>query len=488
MHRAAWEERTEVTRARRHLKSAGFLTFSQAGTRLLSFLSIILIQKNVSVADNGLFQLGLRLAFLLSLFTEFGIRGYVVREVARHREDAAAAQRIFGNVLNLRLALVGPVWVVGAAILWWAGYPKGTIAVIGLFYLFTVADSFAILFKYLFRAYDRMEFDAYFSVLGRTLLLLGLLGLWHLHSLTVPRIAYVHIAAASTEALLLAFCILWILRLRILHPWDSAGILLALRRSVPFAVINIIGTLYMSTGTIALSKLLGEEAVGYYNAASRLPEALQFLPTAVVNALIPFLARHHNERDLVSRYYRILVQYLGYCALMGAAVFLFVAEWVIRVVAKEEYLKAASVFRYYGVWLVLVYYQIIAANILICLDAEKVVMARALLVLVINVVLNVIGIRIWGLNGAALALVTSESLSVLLYYIALSRRRVSLSLQAWGRLATVFILTALPMIALNTLVPDVLRVAAGLGCGILASAYFSWVDDRSLLASIVRRK
>ncbi|MGB9693166.1 MAG: oligosaccharide flippase family protein, partial [Candidatus Sumerlaeaceae bacterium] len=276
-----------MSRARQHLKGATALTISQAGTRFLSLLTLVIIQKHVTVEENGLFQLALRLSFLLALFTEFGIRGYIVREVARCRSERQLSQTVFGNVLNLRLALVVPVGCIGALILWAAGYSRTTLAVVGFFYVFTVLDSFATLFKFLFRAYDRMEFDAIFSVLGRFLILAGLIVLLQAGHLTVPKIAAVHIGAAGAECLALAVSIPMFLQLSLLHRWDSRGILEALRRSIPFAVINIIGTLYMSTGTIALSKMLGEQAVGYYNAASRLPEALQFLPTAVVNALIP---------------------------------------------------------------------------------------------------------------------------------------------------------------------------------------------------------
>jgi O-antigen/teichoic acid export membrane protein len=475
-----------VAHARQHLRGASALAVSQAGTRLLSFLVLIVVQKNVTVAENGLFQLALRLAFLMALFTEFGIRGYLLREVARRRENQAAAQAIFGNVLNVRLALVAPVWAVGTLILWAANYPRTTLAAVAIFYVFTVLDSFAMLFKYLFRAYDRMEFDAIFSLLGRGLLLLGLLALWRWHTLTIPAIGTVHVAAAAAETLLLAVCITKVLGLRLVQPWDRAGVGMALRRSIPFAVINIIGTLYMSTGTLALSKMMGEEAVGYYNAASRLPEALQFLPTAVVNALIPFLSRHHRDRELVARYYGLLVRYMGYAAVILSAVLVFAPEWVIRVIARKEYTTALAVFRYYGVWLILIYYQIIGANLLICLDAEKIVMVRAVVALALNVVLNIVGIRLWGLNGAAAALVATEAFSAVLYLLALAHRGVPTPWSAIARIAVVGAVSVALLTGLNARMPDTLRVAVAVAGGSLAACVFLWHDDRSLVRRILR--
>lgn len=476
----------EVTRARRHLQNAAWLTISQAAARVLSFLALVLIQKHLSVADNGVVQLGLRLSFLMSLFTEFGVRGYVVREIARQRENRETAQQILGNVLNLRLALVLPVWMLGTAILWLAGYPRTTLVVVSLFYIFSVADSFAVLFKFVFRAYERMEFDAWFSILGRIVLVGTLWAFWSLRIFRVSSVSAAHVFSGLAEALLLSWCVWKILGLRLRTPWDSVGVSLALRRSVPFAVINIIGTLYMSTGTIALSKMLGEEAVGYYNAAARLPEALQFLPTAFVNALIPFLSRHHEEKELVAQYYQKLVRYLGYAGVIFSCIFLFLPEWIILLVAKEDYLSAATVFRFYGVWLLLVFYQIIAANLLICLNAEKIVMARAVLALSLNVVLNVAGIRMMGLNGAALALVLTEAVSAMMYFIALARRGVGLAGQTVVRLLIAGLSVALPILLLNRLASDTLRVAAGVVSGIGVTLFLLWHDDRKLLEKLVR--
>lgn len=476
----------KVSRVRRHLQNAAWLTISQGAARLLSFLALVLIQKNLSVSENGVVQLGLRLSFLMSLFTEFGIRGYVVREIARQRENREACQQVFGNVLNLRLALVFPVWMVGTAILWVAGYPRTTLMVVSLFYIFAVADSFAVLFKFVFRAFERMEFDAWFSILGRILLVATLWVCWSLQKFRVSSVSAAHVFSGLVEALVLSWCVWRVLGLRLHTPWNSAGVSLALRRSIPFAVINIIGTLYMSTGTIALSKMLGEEAVGYYNAAARFPEALQFFPTAVVNALIPFLSRHHEEKELIAQYYQKLVRYLGYVGVIFSCIFLFVPEWIILLIAKEDYLSATTVFRFYGVWLLLVFYQIIAANLLICVNAEKIVMARAVLALSLNIVLNVVGIRIMGLNGAALALVLTEAVSAVLYSVALVRRGIGLGGKTAVRLVIAGLSVALPVLLLNRLASDTLRVAAGVVSGITVALFFLWRDDRRLLGKLVR--
>jgi len=480
-----------VSHARRHAKSAAALTISQAGTRLLSLLTLIIVQKNVSVAENGLFQLGLRVGFLLALFTEFGLRGYLVRELARHREDRIKSQEIFGNVFNVRLVLVCPVFVIGGLLCALAGYSRPALVAIGLFYFFAVGDSVAMLFKFVFRAYERMEFDAIFSVIGRTLIVSGVVVLWLMRRLTVPSIGGVHIFASLTEAALLALCITHFLGLRLVHPIHWRGMTSVLHRSIPFAVINIIGTMYMSTGTIILSKMLGEESVGYYNAASRLPEALQFFPTAVMNALIPFLARRHNDRALVERYYHFLTRYLGFLAVTCGAVLTLAPQWVITLVAKQDYLTAVPVFRCFGVWLILVYYQILAANILICLDAEKIVMARAVVALVLNVVLNMWWIRLGGVNGAAAALLATEAVSCILYLSALSRRGIPTPVSAFFRIGVVAFSAGIPIVVGLKLFPtafwgQTLGVTGGIICAAILTVLFALKDDRPVLRSLLK--
>jgi O-antigen/teichoic acid export membrane protein len=475
-----------LSQARHHFKNASALVLSGAFAKVLMFLATVVVIKALSVADNGDFQLAFRYGFILALFTELGVRGYLVRELARSRADEGAARRLFGNVLNLRLLLTPLVLPLAVAVLWAAGYPRHTIVLVIGFFFFAVLDSFAILFKFVLRAYERMEFDALFSILGRAAILCGVCWFAASRVLNPGTVTASHLGAAAIECVLLAILIRAMLPMRFLNPVDPQGIRVTLARSMPFAVLNVVGLLYLSTGTIVLSRLAGSEAVGYFNTAARLPEALQFLPIAVVNALIPFLARHHEDLPLVRRYFSFLIRYLGFFGITFATLFMFETDFVIRAIAKPEYLIAAPAFRWYGLWILLVFIQIATANLLICLNAEKTVMRRFIFSLALNVLLNIAFVHRLGVIGAAAALALTELTSCCLDCVILWRRGVRLPVSAFLEIAAVGAACAAPVLFLQG-IPPLLRLAVSAGTTSLAIALIAWVQDREIIRRILKK-
>ncbi|AXA36121.1 MAG: hypothetical protein KatS3mg130_2053 [Candidatus Sumerlaea sp.] len=454
-----------MSRARSHAKNMIALLASSAFARGLSLVALAISFKALSQEENGVLQFCLRAGYLFALFTEFGIRGYLVRELARVRGNHELAQDLFARVWNARLLLVLPVLLLNVVTLSLLQYDGRTVWLSVALFVYYVLDSFAILIKFAFRAYEQMWVDAVFSTLGRSLLVAGLVSLWFSGTLTLERQALVYIASSGVEFIALGILLWRRLHLSLFVRSHVHAMMSAVRTSIPFAVVNIIGTLYLSTGTFVLSKLLGDTAVASYNAAARLPEAAQFIPTAIVNALIPFLSRHHADRGVVGRYSQLLVRYCGYAGVALAAVFVAEPLGVIHLFAKKEYEPVAYLFRYFGLWAVLVFYQIVGANVLICLNREKVVMMRALLALITNVVLNFLLVEHYGLEGSAIALVCSEVISCGLYAWVLWREGIPMRLSTLLEIGIVGTLMAGTMLALPNELPSLGRMIAGLAVG-----------------------
>lgn len=478
-----------MSHARLHLKNATALIFSGAMAKILIFLAMVRIfkDKNISVEDNGVFQLALTFGFIFSLVTEAGVRGYLVRELARARQDVQRSRELFGNVINARILLILVVTPVSFAILSAGHYDSKVIVFSSWFLLYALCDSFALLFKFVLRAYERMEFDAVFSVIGRGIILVMIMYFGHSGRLTLATVTISHISGTMIELAGLTIAMEKLLPLRILYPLHWGGIKEALVRSLPFAVVNIVGILYLRTGTIALSKMMGEEAVGYFNTASKFPEAACFFPIAVVNALIPFLSRKHEDTPTIRRYFNFLLRYIGFVGIAVSVLFVFDTKWVILAMAKKEYLVEATTFRLFGLWVLLVFIQYALANFLICLNEEHVVMKGYCMALCVNIVLNLTFIHFWGISGAAAALCLSELFSTAFVAVMLHRRGIVIPLSivlqvlAAGGIAA-FVLVILQQNSAMVRLP--LAAVAGSAVVLLVA----WKQDRHLIPKLLHRQ
>ncbi|NJN67447.1 MAG: oligosaccharide flippase family protein [Chloroflexaceae bacterium] len=174
--------------------------------------------------------------------------------------------------------------------------------------------------------------------------------------------------------------------------------------ALPLALSSFLGILNNRVSILAVGAMLSPESVGIYAAAVRLAELINFVLIAVNVALSPSVARLYamqhipQLQHLVTRNARTIL----FASTPIAAVFIFFGPWVLRLFGPEfpqgypalvllsigqlGYIAVGSV----GILLTMTGYERDAA----------VVMAVGLL---LNIVLNVLLIPLWGIVGAALA-------------------------------------------------------------------------------------
>lgn len=491
----------------RHLSNTIWLVGAGAASKLLFFLATVILYKKLRLDESGAFGLAYALATTFVLFAELGLRGYVAREMSKLRvTDAAGAQELFTTSLYLRLLLA--VLVVPAALIgvWAAGYDASLLLPFAALLLFAILDSFAILLKAVFRAYGRMELDAFTSVLSRLALLLLLLPALF-RGIELEAVGPVFIAAALLECLTLMVFIHRVLPLRLCARIpDMATLRDVFLRSLPFAFLAAIGILYLRTGVFALSKIdtlrdwmpwsrdsvaghsapTAYESVAWFTAAARIPEALSFLPIAVINAFIPFFSRNAAQPEQIQKTFATLLHYLGLTGIVIAFALLAEPEFILTLIAKAEFFPAAPAVRILAATLPVTFISYIFANLLICLGEERLVMRRYLCIFALNVVLNCFFVPAWGATGAALALASSEAGALVFDSLALYRKRIRIPVQVIATLGGVLVPLTLTLAVTRELAPLV-RIAVVATAGGLIFLGLAWLRDRDTWCAAIGR-
>jgi O-antigen/teichoic acid export membrane protein len=469
-----------VSHLRIHFKNISSLLLSGAASKILVFLATIKIIKALSVPDNGIYQVAYSLGFIYSLFAELGIRGYLFRELSRVHDQPEARQFIFSDVWNLRVllsALVLPVSVIVSCAL---GYRQDVVLYTFFLTLYALLDTFAILLKFTFRAFERMELDPLFTVLGRGILLGSVLVLAHTRNLNIRTLVITHVTSAVVEICAITITMKWLLPLRFFLWHSASGVKAVLRASIPFAVVNLVGFLYLKTGLVLVSILINESASAFFGTAGRVPEAATFFPIALANAFIPFFSRNAQDVPAIRRYFEILLKYSGFAGAAFAAFFLFDTRFIILLFAKKEYLVAISTFQLYGVWTFITFLQVIIANLLICLNEEKQLMWRYVISLILNIVLNFILIPRYGISGAGIALVSTEVFARVYNLFLLHSRQVKVPLYLIIETGTVFCAVSAALLLMAPF-GDWIRCSGAVVVGIMLVMVFSARRDWRIL-------
>lgn len=454
-----------MSNARRHARNTVALLLAAVVGKGLFLVANLVIIKALTVPANGLLQQSYIFGTTFMLLTDFGLRGWLVRELSRKRDDEAATRTAFGHALNARLLAGAGALVLALPAMRASGYDAQATAFVALFMVYGLIDSVSFICKAGLRARERMGTEAVWSTAGRVGILALVIALQRTGHLTIVNIALAHIAGALVEVVGQYVVLSKCAPVHLFNRFDVRGITATLRVAAPLAALGVVGMMYLRMGTFVLSKMAGEEAVGYYNTAAKFPEALSFIPLAAVNALVPYLSRHHSDSALLRRYGSLLVRYLGFIALTAAAIFVWETEWFIRLMFKPEYLVAAPVLRWFGAYVFLSAMQYVLANLLICMNAEWRVVQRFVFCFVVNLVLNLVLVPRWGALGAAVALVAGEASATVIDTVLLARRGVHLQVRLVGEFVLFVALVSGAMLAVPV---DNAWLRVGAGCAVAA--------------------
>jgi O-antigen/teichoic acid export membrane protein len=216
----------------------------------------------------------------------------------------------------------------------------------------------------------------------------------------------------GVEVAVAAFAFFWVrrrlgVRFTRVTPREFAPLLW---RSLPFGLNGIFITIYMQLHYSLLSFFSGDAATGVYAAAAKLVTFLCFIPTALTQALYPYLSRLAAGEDAGPR--RPAVRSLRYLALLSfpAALYLFFrAEPITALVYGDEYAGAGRLLAVLALTLPFVFATYPAAVALNAVRRERANTAVAAGAAAVNVAANLLLIPLLGPLGAALAFLATES-------------------------------------------------------------------------------
>ena len=194
--------------------------------------------------------------------------------------------------------------------------------------------------------------------------------------------------------------------------WQEVGRLAT--SSWPLIIAGVSVSVYMRLDQVMLGQMLGDSGVGLFSAAVRISEALYFLPVAVAVTVAPALTRayHRSTEEYEHRFLQI-TSLLVWIALATAAVFAVFSKVIIRELYGPAYAGAAPVLAIHA-WAGVLASLGVCGNLwLTNAGYVKYAMYQTFAGAVVNILLNLVLIRHFGVIGAALATCAAQVACVL---------------------------------------------------------------------------
>ncbi len=404
-------------------------------------LVFILLFKSLSLGDAGLFSVAYTIAIILATVSECGLRGLLVREVARAHSSTTACRALLACAFQSRILTLFPYLIFG----YLAGQvflPPDSAAILFLLLAAAWLDSNAFVFRGVIRAFDFIILDATLATGARLLLLAMTTLLYRLELLTLANFALLFAIVSFVDIMTSLGFIARKAQVPLTLINNLRKTLLMVQRGLPFILLNLIGILYLRIGILTLGLFASNAALGdaaAFNLSAKIPEGVSFLPIALMNASIPFFARNSGSLSIIMPTLRKLELVVGSAGIMISVGLVAFAEELILLLGTPQYLPYKTVFQVYALTVFLTFLQYVYANLLICLDQEKLVARRYGIVLAVSVVANLILVWKFEALGAAIALLGCEMLAVAIDLRFLAKNSISLDSKLILRWSGLFI-------------------------------------------------
>ena len=170
--------------------------------------------------------------------------------------------------------------------------------------------------------------------------------------------------------------------------------------------------LYLLDITIIAAIVGSEEVIASYKVATVIPTGLIFFPSALITFIYPYFARHKDDAVWVKKNYIYAILATFALDAVIAVILFIIAPWLLPFLFGANYTDAVLPFRilitgfaFSGT------FRILSGNLLVTQRELKFNMVVAITSGIVNIIADIILIRVYGSVGAAIATVIVQLLS-----------------------------------------------------------------------------
>lgn len=398
-------------------KNMAYASVSAASAGLLVILFII-AGRTLGNVEFGKFSFALALGTIFETLMDFGLHQVTIRAVAR---DKSQATELLHHTLGIKL-----VWATGAfaALVTTATLLRAEWDVRLACYLVggsLVLRSYMLTIRGVLQGLERFGWDSVVVAVDRGILLLfGAVALMAGTGLRGLVVAFV--AARGTSLALTA----WITRAQLGGVglrFDRAVWRELQKTALPLGLFLVVLNLYSYVDAVMLGVMRTDVETGLYTAAYRVYEGLTYAPSIIAAVLTPRLSGLFVSDRAAHRRVALwgLAGSVALALTIGIAAFALSAPLVVWLFG-PTFAPAVPPFRILCLGLAFVFTIWVLHAIVISVNAERLLVKTAVVGLATNVGLNLYVIPRMGANGAALATVLGEFVSMCVLIIGVGSR------------------------------------------------------------------
>ena len=212
--------------------------------------------------------------------------------------------------------------------------------------------------------------------------------------------------------------------------WDAKIAKGLLLDSWPLMFAYMSYLIYARIDRIMIKEMLDEYSVGIYSAAYVLYEAPLFIALMVAKSVYPILVQYYQKNK--DRLFELYLELSSYMTLLSYLIVLFIYifhESLIQITFGNNFGEASKILVLLSFGLIPMFNAFLRSSYMTISESQKIILYTTLFSSIINILLNFIMIKKYGIEGAVYATVLTQILSLSLLNIAFEKTRVLFFIQ-----------------------------------------------------------
>ena len=246
-------------------RNTTFLTGAFIFQKVLSFFYFAYISRQLGSENIGKYVWALSFAGIFALFIEFGLGPVLTREVSRNYEKA---REYLSSILGIKI-LFSVITVTALLI---ASHAMGrdaiTMQIIYIAVAIIVLDSFTFSFYSIFRAYQKLHFEAIGLTIYQLLIVgSGVAGI--VFGLSVKGVVLAVLIGSIFNFAYSLSLVVFKAKLKPRIRFNKKIVKLLLKIAIPFAIAGLFFKVNNEIDKVLLGVIAGDKYVGWYSIASK---------------------------------------------------------------------------------------------------------------------------------------------------------------------------------------------------------------------------
>ena len=387
--------------------------------KLFSLIGIVLVARYLGENEFGIFNYALIYTSLFAVLVDLGTESILIREISR---NPAKSARLIGNSIILKIVLTLCTLIICFIVTFFSQFPDKKAVIIYLMLINLVFSpklpTLKSPFEAIFKSRLKAGFPALINILGSFIFFVLVIVMIQTNSpLELIVLGYVFSGLPG-------LIFLYIKSKKIIAPEYSIdfGLLRSfLKESLPLALYALLIGLSNRMDVLMLSWMKSDAYVGLYSAAFRLTLPLSFIPVSLAVSILPVISKLYNDKDeSLGKIYQFSLKIMICFVLPFALIIYTFSGNIINTLYTAQYASSVNALKILIISQVFLFLNVIMYHFIIAVGKQKRGLYVVGVMAVMNFVLNLFLIPLYGIEGASIATVITE-LSALILWICFTK-------------------------------------------------------------------